>query len=178
MCGPDKEALLITGQDLSFIPFRQKRSTEGKELDTGQPCGDPSLEGKNRSDIRTHRRHARNIPQTISTSSHSASKHSRPFVITVDLIIIIPFCCKGPFTLCINFCVFVSCSFDFLTQCVSSNNGQPIGPIFKRNADVNAKGPFTLCDCDCVFKMGYMAVNGSVHTVRFSEMSTFPLTPM
>ena len=25
-------------------------------------------------------------------------------------------------------------------------------------------------DCDCIFKMGYMAVNGSVHTLHFSEM--------
>ena len=30
-------------------------------------------------------------------------------------------------------------------------------------------------DCDYVFKMGYMAVNGSVHTMRFSEVLTFPL---
>ena len=34
---------------------------------------------------------------------------------------------------------------------------------------VHSHGAF-FSDCDCVFEMGYMAVNGSVRTVRFSEM--------
>ena len=56
-----------------------------------------------------------------------------------------------------------------LTLCIFSDGDC----VFKMgymavNGNVHTVSFFS--DCDCVFKMGYMAVSGSVHFVLFSEM--------